>query len=136
MRISVVHDATLADGFLRLISQLGADCIDFSDGAWLPGVKERGFPDLDELLAIQRRLQSHGLKINRVSLPDMTATFMLGRNGGDRELDNTVKALRVLGEAKVPLARQRFLGDTFNHLLQAYSSLHRGGYRGATATAW
>jgi len=129
MRISVVHDPTLSEAFLRKMSQLGVDCIDFSDGTWLPGVAEQGYPDLDELLAIKGRLQSWGLEINRVSLPDMTETFMLEQEGADRELENAVRALKVLGEAGVPIARQRFHGDTFNHLMTPYTTFHRGGYR-------
>ena len=133
MRISVVHDPALpelSDPFLRTMSQLGVDCIDFADGGWLPGVKEQGYPDLDELLAIKRRLSSHGLQINRVSLPDITAEFILDRDGAERELENTTTALKVFGEARLPIARQRFHGDTFNHLLESYKSVHRGGYIG------
>ena len=133
MRISAVHDPALpelSDTFLRTMSQLGVDCIDFADGGWLPGVKEQGYPDLDELLAIKRRLSSWGLEVNRVSLPDITAEFILDRDGAERELENAIAALRVFGEAKMPIARQRFHGDTFNHLLESYQSVHRGGYIG------
>ena len=130
MRISVVHDPTLSDSYLRKMSQLGVDCIDFADASWLPGVKQQGYPDLDQLLAIKRRLSSWGLAFNRVSLPNVTAEFILDRDGAERELENTVDALKVLGEARVPIARQRFHGDTFNHLLKPYHSVHRGGYIG------
>ena len=54
---------------------------------------------------------------------------MLERDGADRELENAVDALKVLGEAGVPIARQRFHGDTFNHLMTPYTTFHRGGYR-------
>ncbi|MBM3265913.1 MAG: mannonate dehydratase, partial [candidate division Zixibacteria bacterium] len=54
---------------------------------------------------------------------------MLDREGGDAELENTIRAMQVFGEAKVPIARQRFTGDTFNHLMTRYDSVHRGGYR-------
>ena len=59
---------------------------------------------------------------------------MLERDGCERELDNTANALRVFSEAGVPIARQRVEGDTFNHLLRAYRSVHRGGYLGSGHT--
>ena len=131
MRISVGHPAVVTDDYLRRVAQLGVDCLDFGTGAWFAGVEEQGYPDLDELLRLQRRLRSWGLEINRVTLPDITEEFMLDRDGAERELDNTVNALRVFAEARVPIARQRIEGDTFNHLLRGYRSKHRGGYLGS-----
>ncbi len=127
MRISTWH-GDLSDAYLRFVTQLGVDCLDFGDGGYFPGVAAQGYPDLDELRAIQRRLRSWGLEINRVTLPDLTEAFMEGRPGGDRELENACNALRVFGQGGVPLARQRFAGDTFPKLMRRYSSVHRGGY--------
>ena len=127
MRISV-WDRGLSDSYLRQVTQLGADCIDFGSGASFPGVKEQGYPDLDELLKIKKRIRSWGLDMNRVTLPDITQTFMKGLPGAEKELENTCHALRVFGEAKVPMARQRFWGDTFDALMTRYRSVHRGGY--------
>ena len=75
------------------------------------------------------KLRPYGLRFNRVTLPDITDEFMLGRDGADRELENTCRALRVFADAGIPIARQRFAGDTFNHRLLKYESRHRGGYR-------
>lgn len=128
MKISVWH-RELSDSYLRFVTQLGADCIDFGRDADMPGVAEQGYPDLDELLKLKKKFQSWGLSINRVTLPDMSEKFMRDRPGGERELENTCRALRVFAEAGVPIARQRFWGDTFNELMFRYSSEHRGGYR-------
>jgi mannonate dehydratase len=127
MRISV-WDGGLSDNYLRQVVQLGADCIDFGGANTFPGAREQGYPDLGELLKIKRRIRSWGLDINRVTLPDITEKFMKGMPGGEKELENTCNALRVFGEAGVPIARQRFAGDTFNHLMTRYRSVHRGGY--------
>ena len=78
MRIAVGHPKDLTDSYLRFVTQLGVDCIDFGEGAWMPGVAEQGYPDLDEVLKLRRRLQSWGLDFNRVTLPDITEDFMLG----------------------------------------------------------
>ena len=127
MKISV-WDGGLSDAYLRQVTQLGADCIDFGSGDAFPGVEEQGYPNLDELLKIKKRIRSWGLDINRVTLPNITEKFMKGLPGGEKELENTCNALRVFGEAGVPIARQRFWGDTFDDLMTRYRSVHRGGY--------
>ena len=121
-KISVWH-GDLSEDYLRYVTQLGVDCLDFGSGNYFPGVEEQGYPDLDDLLNIKKRIRSYGLDINRVTLPDMTETFMLDKAGAERELENTVNALKVFAEAKVPIARQRFHGDTFQHNLSAIRRL-------------
>ena len=127
MKISV-WDGGLSDSYLRQVTQLGADCIDFGRCQSFPGVAEQGYPDLDELIKIRKRIRSWGLDINRVTLPDISDKFMKGQEGGERELENTCNALKVFAEARMPIARQRFAGDTFQYLMTPYSSVHRGGY--------
>ena len=126
MRISVWH-GDLSDGYLRTVTQLGADCLDFGRGNSWPGVEEQGYPDLDEVVAIRHRIRSWGLDINRVTLPDITASFMADED--ETELENACRALQVFAEAGVPIARQRFVGDTFPQVMRRYQSEHRGGYR-------
>ena len=135
MKISV-WDGGLSDSYLKQVTQLGADCIDFGSDTSFPGVKEQGYPELDEVLKIRKKIQSWGLDINRVTLPNITAQFMKGLPEGEKELEKTCHALRVFGEAGVPIARQRFAGDTFNELMTRYPSEHRGGYisRGESRT--
>ncbi len=65
MRISVGHDRELSDSYLCKMCQLGIDCIDFGSGSWFPGVAEQGFPDLDELIRIRRKLRAWGMDWNR-----------------------------------------------------------------------
>ena len=128
MRIAVWgHD--LSDGYLRTVTQLGADAIDIGQGDFFAGVREQGYPDPERLRAEVRRVRRRGLDFNRVTLPDITEEFMRGRDGAERELENSCAALRVFAEAGIPIVRQRFAGDTFNHKLLRYESLHRGGYR-------
>ena len=127
MKISV-WDGGLTDSYLKQVVQLGVDCIDFGGADAFPGVKDQGFPDLDELLKIKKHIRSWGLDINRVTLPNITEKFMKGTPDGDRELEDTCNALRIFGEAGIPIARQRFAGDTFNYVMTRYRSIHRGGY--------
>jgi len=129
MRVSYGCD-NLTPSSLKRLCQLGVDCVDFGSGDFFPGVKEQGYPDLDELLKIKKQIQSWGMQINRVTLPDVTERYFLDQEGGENDAENTVNALRVFGEAKIPIARQRFEGDTFNHLLTHYRSEHRAGFLG------
>ena len=127
MRIAVWgHD--LSDSYLRAVSQLGADAIDIGGGAFFPGVNEQGYPDLDDLIGIVRRLRRFGLELNRVTLPDITEEVMGGGDGAAQELENSVRAVGVFAAAGVPIVRQRFAGDTFNQRLHHYDAAHRGGY--------
>ena len=127
MKISV-WDGGLSEAYLKQVTQLGADYIDFGNGGSFPGVKEQGYPDLDELLKMKKQIRSYGLDINRVTLPNITEKFMKGHPGCEIELENTCNALKVFAEAGVPIARQRFWGDTFDYLMTRYSAVHRGVY--------
>ncbi|WP_231571392.1 mannonate dehydratase [Gordoniibacillus kamchatkensis] len=138
MRIAVTTMSTdMPEPFLKQLVQLGADCLDYGNGACFDGVSEQGYPDLDELLRHKRKIRSFGLDINRVTLPDMTSAFMSGAPGSERELENAVNAMKVFGEAGIPIVRQRFAGDTFDGLMHSYTAKLRGGYtvRGESA-AW
>ncbi len=127
IRISVWH-GDMSDSYLRKMVQLGADCLDFGGGDFWPGVKDKGYPDLDEVRVIRRRVRDFGLDINRVTLPDMTDEFIKEGAGAQRELDNTCRALEVFAAAGIPIARQRMAGDTFPWLMTRYRAVHRGGY--------
>jgi mannonate dehydratase len=113
---------------LRQVTQLGADCIDFGNADAFPGVREQGYPDLDGVLAIRKKIRSWGLRINRVTLPNITEQFIDDLPGGEREIKNTCKALEVFAQAGVPIARQRFFGDASPGETSPYQSVHRGGY--------
>ncbi|MFL6560512.1 MAG: sugar phosphate isomerase/epimerase family protein, partial [Bacillus sp. (in: firmicutes)] len=128
MKISITSYTTdMTDADLRQLSQLGVHCIDFGKGSAFAGIKEQGFPDLDQLLKLKRRIRSFGMDINRVTLPDISSKFMNNEPGSERELENSINAIKVFGEAGVPLVRQRFEGDTFPHLTTQYRSIQRGG---------
>lgn len=127
MHISVWHH-DLSDRYLRQVTQLGAEYIDFGNADAFPGVDEQGYPDLDAVIAIRRRIRSWGLDINRVTLPTISEPFMRDEPGGEEDLENACRALQVFAEAGVPIARQRFAGDASPGQTSPYRSMHRGGY--------
>lgn len=129
MKVAVFkHNAELTDTYLQRMSALGADVIDFTTDKEMPGVDRQGYPDLDELKAMRKRIRSFGLDINRVTLPNLGTRFINGEAGGEEELENACRALRVFGEARIPIARQRMAGDTFPQMMTRYQASHRGGY--------
>ena len=131
MRVSMGASGDPSESLLRRYSQLGVDCIDIGAAISVPGVKEQGYPDLDALLAIKKRIYSWGLRFNRMSLPDVGAGYFLDHDDAEKYVENSVNALKVFGEAGVPVARQLCEGDTFNHLTPFYRSVHRAGMLGS-----
>jgi mannonate dehydratase len=126
----------LSDSHLRRLTQLGVDAIDLGEGRDLPGVQEQGYPDLDGMIEIKKRVRARGLDINRVTMPDASEGFMKGEAGSEQELENAVRTLKVFGEAGMTLVSQRFEGSNFNHLVTFYRSEHRGGYLGSGGSVW
>jgi mannonate dehydratase len=130
MKVAVFkHGRELSDTYLRQLCALGADAIDFGDDSEMPGVAEQGYPDLEGVRALRKRLRSFGLDINRVTLPNLSERFINGEPGGEEELGRAAKALVVYAQAGAPIARQRFAGDVFPGQMVGYRSVHRGGYR-------
>jgi mannonate dehydratase len=128
MKVSVTLNRTdITDSHLKLLTQLGVDCIDFGSGSSFPGVKEQGFPDLDELLTLKKRIRSWGMDINRVTLPDITTGFVQGLESGEQDLANSIAAIKVFGEAKLPIVRQRIQGDNRFDPNVMYKAKQRGG---------
>ena len=83
----------LSDSHLRRITQLGVDTVDSGEARDLPGVRERGYPDLDQGVEIRKRVRSWGLDVNRVTPPDISQDFMRGDAGLRDELADAVRDL-------------------------------------------
>lgn len=128
MKVSVTTNKfNLEERDLQQLCQLGVDCVDFGNGSDFPGVKEQGFPDLDELLKMKRRIRSWGMDINRVTLPNITQNYILNKEGSELELENSLNAVKVFAEADIGIVRQRFEGDTFPGKTKDYKAIQRGG---------
>jgi len=117
----------LSDQYLTRLAQLGVDRLDFTVGHGFSGVDEQGYPDLDAVLELKERVRSYGLRVNRVTLPDVGEAFMRGESDDRTPIENSVRALEVFAEAGFPLARQRFAGSTFPRLTERYDAEQRGG---------
>ena len=59
MQISV-WDGGLSDSYLKQVHSSVRTMIDFGNDGSFPGVNEQGYPDLDELLKIKKRIRSWG----------------------------------------------------------------------------
>jgi len=127
IKISVWH-GDLSDAYLRAVTQLGADCIDFGSADTFPGVAEQGYPDIDSVIKIRRKIRDWGMDINRVTLPNITQSFLDAEPDSEREVENACQALRVFGEAGIPIARQRFGWDAMPSRTHTFRAVHRGGY--------
>lgn len=122
-----VSTTDLDDEYLTQLAQLGVDRLDFTRGSSFPGVEEQGYPDLEGVLALRDRVRSYGMRVNRVTLPDVDAAFMDGETEDEAAIERSVEAMRVFAEAGFPIARQRFAGSTFGALKERYEAEQRAG---------
>ena len=127
IKISVWH-GDLSDPYLRMVAQLGADCIDFGSAETFPGVKEQGYPTPDGVVTIRQQIRAWGMDINRVTLPTITENYLNAVPGSDREVENACTALQIFAEAGIPIARQRFGWDNMPSRTRTFRAVHRGGY--------
>ena len=123
-----VWNKDLSDTYLRTITQLGADGIDFGSAESFPGVKEQGYPDFDSVVEIRKKIRSFGLDINRVTLPTISLAFLNEEEHSDSDVQNAVKSLEIFAQAGISIVRQRFAWDNMPSLTHTYRSSHRGGY--------
>jgi mannonate dehydratase len=123
MKVAIFARGELTDELLRRATQIGVDCI---DDPRIPGIREQGYPDMEKLLKLERRVRSWGLRINRVTLPS-TQKSMLGQPGGEEEIENNCKTIKCLGEARIPIGRPIFTTET-PPIFTTHTAEHRGGY--------
>ena len=114
----------LSDSTLNRLVQLGVDA---ADGINLP-TNDRGVYDLNEAVAIRKKVHSVGLRVNRVSLPNFTPGFMKADQGWERELDLAAESLEIMGQAGYPLVRISFHHSTDDGVIRHYEQSDRGGY--------
>ncbi|MBL9216262.1 MAG: mannonate dehydratase [Opitutaceae bacterium] len=75
-----------------------------------PSFKQSGALDLDEVVAIRRRIEGHGLRLAAVHLDQRTlSNLLLGLPGADDDLDRMCRLLQVLGKAGVPFLNYSLL---------------------------
>ncbi|MEM2168093.1 MAG: hypothetical protein QXR74_07010, partial [Candidatus Bathyarchaeia archaeon] len=134
MKVSVTAPANITEDYLRWLSAIGVDYIDLGPFEALPGAREQGYPDLNKLIKMRRSIRAFGLDINRVTLPSV-GKFILGEPGGEKEVENAEKTLKILGEARIPIARPMFAPSSTSwpeaHTEPQWDGLakrHRGGY--------
>ena len=96
---TAVFCRSLSDTYLRQITQLGVDCVDFGQIDVFPGYEELGYPDLERVMKIKRKVSSWGLEVNRVTLPNISAAFMRGEPGTEHELEDTYAEIEGASES-------------------------------------
>lgn len=130
----LVRQNDLSDSYLQFARQIGVDGIDIHNAESVPGFLEQGYPFPDRLLEIKSRINAAGLQLCRVTPPE-PQDYLLGRPGGDEQIDQLVRTVEVLGEVGIPFVSMPVhLAQTpeNRHLSPAYRGsivkTHRGGY--------
>lgn len=123
----LLRERDLSDEYVKFAQQIGADGFDLHNEFSLPGVREKGYAELEGLLKLKRRLGRAGLGIFRVS-PPTPRKFLLGKAGGEKEVDDLCKTLENLGRASVPIMSVPIHLGLNPGYRGAVQREHRGGY--------
>lgn len=124
----LMRERDLSDDYIRFASQIGADGFDIHGINNVPGVAESGVADEQGTKKLLDKLRKWGLGVYRVAPPN-PIQYLLGRPGGDKELDDLCRTLEALARAGVP-----FMSTPVHHpganpgYRGGYTARHRGGY--------
>jgi len=123
----VIWEGDLSEDYIKFAQQIGVDGLDIHDPLNVPGVEDKGCPDLDGLLRLRRRLKKTGLSIFRVTLPT-PRRFLRGKPGGEEDLENTCKALECFGKASIPIAVVPVHWELSPGSYGGFQKAHKGSY--------
>lgn len=121
------HSTLQAD--LRFAAQLGVQGVTIAP----PPDESKGYYDFHSLVNLKTQVESYGLKLESPHLIPWTWTYkwMLGLPGRDEQIENTLKTIRNLGAAGIPLFAYNM------HVLRFYrTSRHTPGRGGSTGTSF
>ena len=124
----LLRERDLSDDYIRFAAQIGAVGFDIHDPRNVPGVAERGFADEAGVRALLGRLRRWGLGVYRVA-PPTPENYLLGRPGGDAEVDDLCRTLEALGRAGVPFMSMPVHLGVNPGYRGLVPRVHRAGYR-------
>ncbi len=124
----LLRQSDLSDEYLRFAAQIGADGIDIHNAESVPGWMEQGYPDADELKRIKERIEGAGLRLYRLAPPDEPCNFMLGLPGGEKDIDDLIRTIEIMGRLRIPFLSTPFHFDHPGHRGGQLFE-HRGGYK-------
>jgi len=126
----LLRERDLSDEYVQFAAQIGADGFDIHDERNVPGVADRGYADETGVRRLLDKLRRKKLGVYRVA-PPTPENYLLGRPGGDAEVDHLCRTLEALGKAGVPFMSMPLhlihLGSNPGYLSFA-PNVHRGGY--------
>ncbi len=124
----LLRQCDLSDEYLRFAAQIGADGIDIHNAESVPGFIEQGYPDQNELRRIKERINSFGLELYRLAPQDDPLDFMLGKPGGEKDIDDLKKTIEIMGQLEIPFLSTPLHFDHPGHRGGGQYT-HRGGYK-------
>ena len=123
----LLRQADLSDEYIKFAHQIGADGIDIHNAESIPGFIEQGYPDLASLRAIKERINSANMGLYRIAPQDPPLDFMLGKPGGEKDIENLQKTIKILGQLEIPFLSTPLNFENPGHL-GSQRFRHRGGY--------
>jgi mannonate dehydratase len=136
MRVLMYPKGGVSESGLRYIKQLGVNDVGIS-ASWVPGYKEKGHMELENLLSVKNQVEQLGLRLGSVYLEKLdTANLLLDRPGWKKDLDNVCRTIDCMGKAAIPVLNHsllvsRVIRDTTGQPLPGYwiNPNGRGGAR-------
>ena len=102
MRVAL-RPLQLTDDTLVYLKQIGVDDV-LVDPDQIPGYASACELNLGQLRATKQRLERHGLRFAALVLDQrVLANFLMGRPGGEEDLDKVCRTIACLGQAEIPL---------------------------------
>ena len=118
--------STLTDENMVFLKQLGVNLLSaaLETGREPKGnypfskLRERAYYELDDLIALRKWVESHGLELSGINLAMFPRweKILFGQPGRDEQVENWNKSLRNLGEAGIPMLQ-------YNCMINAGSSM-------------
>lgn len=123
----LLRERDLSDEYIRFAAQVGVDGFDIHEPTNVPGIAERGYADAAGLRALLDKLRRWGLGVYRVA-PPTPENYLLGRPGGEQEVEQLCRTLEALGQAGVPFMSMPLHLGVNPGYRGHHTVTHRGGY--------
>ena len=122
------------DGSLVYLQQIGVESV-LGYTYDLPSYEKTGVVDADELTAMRKQVEQHGMRLASIALDQrVLSNLLLGLPGADDDLDKLCRSIEAMGRAGVrflnySLLVSRAIANRFGHPLPGHQrpALGRGG---------
>jgi len=121
--------SNLTDDEFRFITQIGVERVDVHNPLLVPGYEEQGEVYLRNVPEVLRKIRDWGLEVASFRFSSIR-NALFGRPEGEKEVENLIRLIRVLGRNDACLIQVDFHGARISpgRVPGRYRKAQRGGY--------